>query len=332
MLDNIFSKSEYIIKNKSSGSSTTSCNIQLNLKLIKQLEILKDLNEKLESPYKVKAYSNAIYNMKKLNVPLNISNVIYLKKNKMVGDKIYKKIIEFLQTGKIQEVNDILLFYSKLSELLKIKGIGMQQAKKFMDMGIDSIESIKKYPQLLNRTQLLGIKYYSDFNTKIPYNEVTSLFDMLKNYTSLKLTIAGSYRRKKDYSSDMDIIVTLEDILNKYNNIETFKKHMSSDIHYIETLSSGNKKYSILIKSPISNLIRQVDFIIVLKKEYYSALLYFTGSKQFNTRIREILKKKGYSLNEYYLLNNKNKQKYYLKSEKELFDFLKINYITPENR
>ncbi len=328
-MDKQYYNSEYLFKNK---VIDTKNNLSVNLKLIKQLKILRDINEKLNYPYKVKAYQTAINNIKNFNNPLELSNIILLKKNKLVGDKIYKKVIEFLQTGKIIEVNKMTEFYHKLNELLKVKGIGIQQAKKFMDMGITSINALKGYPQLLNKTQLLGIKYFNDLNTKIPYSEVTGIYKSLEEYTSLNITIAGSYRRKKDYSSDIDSIIILEEILNKYNNIETFKKHLFSNVNYIETLSSGNKKISILFKSPFSGIIRQIDFIIVLKKEYYSALIYFTGSKQFNEQIRSILKKRGYSLNEYYLLNTRTKEKYYLKSEKEIFDLLKMNYLKPENR
>lgn len=331
-IDRPFIKQEQFIKEKT--TKNTNVFLNKNEKLIKLLRILKHSNEILNEQFKVKAYFNAITNIKKLNVDLTKNNIkILLHPTKLVGNKIYKKIEEFVNTGHIKEVDTLLLKQQQYSELLKIRGFGVKGVEMLFKNGITSLNSLlknKEYQQKLNHNQLLGLRHYKDLNTKIPKNEIKELMLNFYNFIKIPFDIAGSYRRNKEFSSDIDIIIKLEDILKKYNNIENFKNIIKSYNYYVNSLVTGNKKISFLMKSCLTNLIRQVDIIIVQKKEFYNALLYFTGSKEFNEKIRSTLKKKGYLLNEYYLL--KNNVKYYLKSEKEIFDILNIKYIKPENR
>jgi DNA polymerase/3'-5' exonuclease PolX len=73
----------------------------------------------------------------------------------------------------------------------------------------------------------------------------------------------------------------------------------------------------------------RIDVRSVTKEQYPFALLYFTGSKQFNTTIRLHAKKMGYKLNEYNLGNFKGD---IIRTEKDIFKALKIKYLKPEER
>lgn len=333
-VDKTFIKQEEPITQKKTKNTNVFLKDSFNQKLIKLLTLLKNSNQILNKPFKVKAYFNAITNIKKLNFNLNKNNIkILVKPDKLVGEKIYKKIKEFVNTGNIKEVDTLLLERKRYEELLKIRGFGIKGVEILLKNGITSLDSLlknKEYQQKLNHNQLLGLRYYKDLNTKIPKNEVKELMINFYNFIKIPFDIAGSYRRNKDFSSDIDIIIKLEDILKKYNNIENFKNIIKNYPYYVNSLVTGNKKISLLMKSFLTGIIRQIDIIIVQKKEFYNALLYFTGSKEFNEKIRSILKKRGYLLNEYYLL--KDNVKYYLKSEKEIFEILKMSYIKPENR
>jgi DNA polymerase/3'-5' exonuclease PolX len=121
-------------------------------------------------------------------------------------------------------------------------------------------------------------------------------------------------------------------VLEKYNNTQNLIDTLKTWKYHIDTLAYGNKKISFIIKSPISNLIRQIDIILVPKKYYYASLIYFTGNKEFNERIRGLAKKRGLRLNEYYLQNTNTKEIKLLRSEREIFDILGIKYLKPEER
>ena len=85
-----------------------------------------------------------------------------------------------------------------------------------------------------------------------------------------------------------------------------------------------------------NNLVRRIDIRFVPYKYYYSALLYFTGSREFNRNIRKIAKSKGYKLSEYGLTRIIGKSQYEstipIKSEKDIFNILNIPYLEPEYR
>jgi len=81
-----------------------------------------------------------------------------------------------------------------------------------------------------------------------------------------------------------------------------------------------------------NNPIRRIDIRFVTFDSYYPALLYFTGSAEHNKKLRRIAKSKGYKLSEYGLVNIKNNEKIMINSEKEIFDFLELEYVEPKNR
>jgi DNA polymerase/3'-5' exonuclease PolX len=67
-------------------------------------------------------------------------------------------------------------------------------------------------------------------------------------------------------------------------------------------------------------------------EEYPFALLYFTGSKQFNVKMRSFALSKGYSLNEQGITKNKKKVSQQFESEKDIFAFLEYPYVVPHKR
>jgi len=92
---------------------------------------------------------------------------------------------------------------------------------------------------------------------------------------------------------------------------------------------NGDKKYSGIIEFD-NKIIIQVDIIFASKQEWYTSIIYFTGSKNHNIKLRTIAKLNGYKLNEHGLF--KNNIKIEINSEKELYKILNINYLDPINR
>ena len=82
---------------------------------------------------------------------------------------------------------------------------------------------------------------------------------------------------------------------------------------------------------------RRIDFLYSPPNEFPFAILYFTGSKAFNTVMRQYALDKGYTFNEHgiYKLENKKKgakiEKGF-KTEKDIFDFLGLQFKTPIER
>ena len=87
----------------------------------------------------------------------------------------------------------------------------------------------------------------------------------------------------------------------------------------------------------IGKISRRIDIRCFNYPEYYAAMLYFTGSKNFNLQMRNKAIEKGYSLNEYGLKKMNSEKKYVkvdhqFKEEEDIFEYLGFEYIKPENR
>ena len=67
-------------------------------------------------------------------------------------------------------------------------------------------------------------------------------------------------------------------------------------------------------------------------ESYHSAILYFTGSKDLNIKMRNIAKSKDYTLNEWGLFKNEDESPFEISSEEDIFKLLNMNYIKPKLR
>ena len=79
---------------------------------------------------------------------------------------------------------------------------------------------------------------------------------------------------------------------------------------------------------------RRIDIMYTKPEEYPFAIFYFTGSSEFNQRVRKEILDRGMTINEYSLKDNETKKKVnhtFLK-EKDIFDYLGYEYVRPEDR
>ena len=105
----------------------------------------------------------------------------------------------------------------------------------------------------------------------------------------------------------------------------------------IEVLSRGPSKTLVIGKMPGTSIARRIDFLYTPPDEFAFAILYFTGSKAFNTVMRQYGLKNGYTFNEHgiYALENKVKSEKVnkeFKKEQDIFDFLGLQYKSPTER
>jgi len=80
--------------------------------------------------------------------------------------------------------------------------------------------------------------------------------------------------------------------------------------------------------------VRHMDIILTTPEQYAFAKLYFTGSREFNIKMRAHALQQNYSLNEYGLTmkDKSDKEIPQLLTEKKIFEFLKYKYVTPDKR
>jgi DNA polymerase (family 10) len=95
----------------------------------------------------------------------------------------------------------------------------------------------------------------------------------------------------------------------------------------MDVIASGDNKISFHLRSGL-----QVDVRLLPPESFGAAMQYFTGSKAHNVALRQRALKMGYTLNEYSLSSLETQKPAAGKTEEEIYDKLKLDYIPPEMR
>lgn len=293
-----------------------------------------------------------------------------LEKYKGVGKKTVEKINQIIKHGYILEIKNFESTNNSkqnqkkiniIQELSSIHGIGTTKASEFYEKyNVTSIKDlINKYKKgqiSLSEQMLLGIKYKKILIQEIPNSLILSLdiyitkiiHDYDKNFI---IVFCGSFRRGKEFPSDIDILIShknlhnlensykyLSEIVSLFDNIivdkltENFNTHFQAfgTFRNIPHLPQEYDKN----KFNVNKNVFRLDIIIVPLQSFYPALMHFTGSGNFNKKMRIHAKSMGMKLNEYGLYKLENNKEVPLKitSEKDIFTHLLLKYISPENR
>jgi DNA polymerase IV len=126
--------------------------------------------------------------------------------------------VEWKNTGKIQAVQDFLNddAMKVLRGFYDIWGVGAKTARNFYyNNGWTDLDDIIEYGwNDLDRVQQIGVKYYDDFLDPIPRSEVEHIAGVVREHAiklrddRVSVTIVGGYRRGKQASGDVDLIVS----------------------------------------------------------------------------------------------------------------------------
>ena len=287
------SKKEEINKKNNDNISA-----RLNEKLSEMLDRLSKLMQKKGDNMRSRIYSRAQDTV--LSEPGDITDITQMKGKPHIGPTILSKMDEYIKTGTLsvfEKEKD-----NPLTWMTDIHGIGPKKATELIEKGIHSIDDLReKQEDLLNNTQKIGLKYYEDTIKRIPRTEIDEYKKMFdKEFKKIaesdsQYEIVGSYRRGAKTSGDIDVIITSQ---NPYI-FKNFVDSMKDSGIILEILSYGNTKCLVIAKLKDSEIARRVDFMYTPSDEYAFAILYFTGSKAFNTVMRGHALKMGISLNEH---------------------------------
>jgi len=268
-----------------------------NKEFIKILGEFYDVMIKKGEAFRARAYKVAQETIMKIKEP--IYNANELKGKPGIGATILAKLEEYQKTGKINALEKEK--QNPLIVLTQIHGVGPKKAEKLIADGITSIEQLRENQDRLDNVQKLGLKYYEDTIKRIPRDEITQfkekLSQIFEKYTpkGSSFVIAGSYRRGEPTSGDIDVLMTNKDNNGKLYNIILDK--LKEDNIILDFLSKGEVKSMAVVKISDDKPARRVDFLYSPPKDFGFTILYFTGSKEFNTAMRQRAKDLGYTLN-----------------------------------
>ncbi|XP_044273275.1 DNA polymerase beta [Varanus komodoensis] len=284
--------------------------------------------------------------------PSKIQSGAEAKKLDGVGAKIAEKIDEFLSTGKLRKLEKIRQddTSSSINFLTRVSGIGPAAARKLVDEGIKTLDDLRKNEHKLNHHQRIGLKYFEDFEKRIPRKEMLEMQEIVVNVikevdSKYIATVCGSFRRGAESSGDMDILLTHPDFTSDsakqpkllHQVVEQLEK-----VHFItDTLSKGDTKFMGVCRLPSKDEetdypYRRIDIRLIPKDQYYCGVLYFTGSDLFNKNMRVHALEMGFTLNEYTIrplgVTGVAGEPLPVDSEEDIFDYIQWKYREPKER
>lgn len=313
-------------------------------------QILFEIGEFLELseiPFKPQAYQQAAIAID--NMEEDISGLYKkeglkgLQKLPGVGKSIAEKIEEFLKTGKIKYLKDLKKASPiDLEVLTKVEGLGAKRIKRlWKELGVRNLKDLEKavddhkvaplfrFGEKTERNIAESIQFLKRGKGRFLLREVISEVQRIEEKFRrirgvVNVSVAGSTRRRKETVGDVDFLVAVKDVTDKYLVEKIMNTFVSMD-EVVKVVGKGETKSSIKTKSGLD-----MDLRLVKEGSFGAALQYFTGSKEHNIALRKIAIKAGYKLNEYGLFKGERRIKG--ETEEEIYEKLGMEWIPPELR
>ena len=323
----------------------------------KELRKPPETGESSHLMYKLSNLRKVITRIREMPETITIDD---LKDVKGVGPKTFKMIEDALSSTKSIRSDD------DEARTIHVHGIGPELesilANEFNVHCISDLKqkmkSDKKISDLLPYAAKVGLKHHDNITRTINRSLIRNVELILRDIgvqmnSALEVIVCGSYRRGKQICKDIDVLLIYPKLDEKYliNFITAINRSSECPfelIHFSKSIENIQHKYLGLLKYKNDMSYVRIDIICLPNKSKPTALAYFTGSADFNIKMRKIAHRTGFKLNQYGLFKRKDtddrkynettvvsKHKYSqlkLNSEEDLFDKLGIDYVLPINR
>ena len=282
---------------------------------MENVEIANTLNEVADlleiqgaNPFRVRAYRNAARTVEGLTRSLSdmVAEEEDLTELSGIGEDISSYIEEMVRTGELsilQEIKEEVP--GTLADLLRLDGVGPKKAQKlYNELDVESVDDLEAALDEGKVEELEGFgkktvekmrRSIEDFRKhagRVMISEADQLVKPLLKHMEeapglQELTVAGSYRRRKETVGDIDILVVCDEpgpVMEHFTDYEAMKR--------VE--AAGDTRGTIVLRSGL-----HVDLRIVPAESYGAAMHYFTGSKEHNVAVRKRGVEQGLKINEY---------------------------------
>ncbi len=304
------------------------------------LREIADLLDVLGERFKPEAYRRASRSIESLAEGLDaVSLRGELRSIPGVGEAIEEKLREYLATGEIA-------YYERLKkevpagliDLMRRPGLGPKTARRFwVELGIEGPTELRA---AIEAGRLQGVKGFGDrkieqirtaLGGETPavggsrqpiesvYPTARRIAETLRTRSPAReVAIAGSFRRGRETVGDLDILVTSDEPTRVFDVLTSLPE-------VGEVRMRGGTKETVVLKNGL-----QVDVRVVEPSEFGAALLYFTGSKDHNVRLRSLAREQGLKINEYGVF--RGDERIGGQTEEEVYATLGLPWIPPELR
>ncbi|MFF1872202.1 DNA polymerase/3'-5' exonuclease PolX [Kitasatospora herbaricolor] len=257
-----------------------------------------------------------------------------------VGKSTAEKIGEYLRTGRIEALEQQRAkIPSGVREVMGIPTVGPKKAMAlYRDLGIGSVDELAEaaragrlgevagFGERSAERILQGIELRRQAGGRTGIDVATALAEEIVAALSavpgcVRCAYAGSLRRMRETVGDIDVLATAEDSA-------PLMAAFTALPHVAEVVVSGPTKTSVRTAEGL-----QVDLRVVPPEGWGAALVYFTGSKAHNIRLRRTAVEAGLKLSEYGLFRaGPGGDKLVSGSEEEVYAALGLPWIAPPLR
>jgi len=310
-------------------------------RVLSELALLTELDEGSPQAFRVRAYENAARAVDGLATDVAALSERELVATKGIGKSTAQKIAEYLETGQIAKLERLReRFPPEYVELTRIPGLGPKRvALLHEELGIGSVADLRaaidqqalrdlagfgpkseeKLIQAIERLGLSGKERRTPIELALPVaREVVAALATVEGVEAIEY--AGSLRRFRETIGDVDILVAAAD---QAPVMAGFLELPIVD----QVLGKGDTKSSVVTHGGM-----QIDLRVVEPDQYGAALLYFTGSKAHNIRLRQLALDRDWTLNEYALSELETEKVVVSDAERGIYDALGLAFIEPPLR
>ncbi|XP_055930791.1 uncharacterized protein LOC129961022 [Argiope bruennichi] len=322
-----------------------------NREIIKKLQLLYESFKRSGEKWRMDVYEKAILALtthtKKIE---SLEGIRFLS---CISKKIAKKVLQISETGHLEEIDEICNRPSEETRkaFSRAWGIGPRKARELYREGFDTLADLRTKASL-SPPLLVGLKYYDELNTKMPWKEARSIYLKVLNaafakYPFLQGDACSSLRRRKKFCGHVSVLLRLP--VGYYKNDHKILPDVVAELHksgyvvddLIRHEEIGNQtKYAGIFRLGRIYKFRRIEITVCIHEEYGCALMFLTGSSYFNRAIQQFALKRNMLLDGHSLrlriLNEfggtADCPKLYAPTEEAIFQFLMLNYIPPEKR
>jgi DNA polymerase (family 10) len=280
-----------------------------NSEIADRLEEIGNLLEATDVEFKPRAYRRAAETIR--GQPTPVEEIIdaggeeALQELDHVGEAIGSKVTQYVETGEIEELEDLREDLPvEMEALTRVEGVGPKTVGKLYEaleiQTLDDLEAAAEAGEIqevsgfgakTEQNILDGIDFARQSRKRQLLGAARPLADEALSYlrdvdAAERWEVAGSIRRWRATIGDVDVLVATED---PEAVVEAFTAWDRVD----DVIEAGTTKASTRVAEV------RIDLRTVVPEEFGSALQYFTGSRDHNITLRNYAIDREVKLNEY---------------------------------